>query len=170
MNQEVKPIPEGFHTLTPHIIVPDADQAIDFYRRAFGAEEIVRMPTPDGSSVMHAELKIGNSVVMLGCENPDWECKGPKALGGTPVTLHLYVNDVDTAFEQAVSAGATVTMPVDDTFWGDRYGQVTDPYGHQWSIATHKQDLTPEEINKGAQEFFAKMAEQGPSPATSEEG
>ena len=170
MNQEAQPIPEGFHTLTPHLIVQDASEAIEFYKRAFSAEEIVRMPGPDGSSVMHAELKIGDSIIMLASENPEWGTKGPQALGGTPVTLHLYVENVDTAFDQAISAGATEKMPVDDTFWGDRYGQVADPFGHTWSIATHTQDLTPEEINAGAQEFFAKMAEEGHCAGSPEEG
>ena len=170
MNQEAQPIPEGFHTLTPHLIVQDASEAIEFYKRAFSAEEIVRMPGPDGSSVMHAELKIGDSIIMLASENPEWGAKGPQALGGTPVTLHLYVENVDTAFDQAISAGATVKMPVDDTFWGDRYGQVADPFGHTWSIATHTQDLTLEEINAGAQEFFAKMAEEGHCAGSPEEG
>ncbi len=155
---EVKPIPEGFHTITPHLVVRNADQAIEFYKKAFSAEELARMPGPDGKGVMHAELKIGDSVFMLCDEMPDMKgCLAPESLKGTTIAVHLYVNDVDTAFDRAVSAGATPSMPVMDTFWGDRYGKLTDPFGHQWSIATHKKDLTPEEMQKGAAEFFANM-------------
>jgi uncharacterized glyoxalase superfamily protein PhnB len=152
----VKPIPEGFHTLTPHIIVKDADKAIDFYKRAFGAEEIARMPGPDGKTIMHAELKIGDSMLMLAGEFPEMGCLSPLSVGGTAVTLHLYVEDVDAATERAVKAGATLKMPVADMFWGDRYGAVTDPFGHQWSIATHTQDLSVEEVIKGAEKAFSQ--------------
>ncbi len=149
----VKPIPDGFNTVTPHIVCQNAAAAIDFYRKAFGAEEVCRMSDP-GGGLMHAEVAIGNSRVMLVDEMPQrGGCKSPKTLGGSPVTMHLYVNDADKVFNQAVSAGATPIMPVQDMFWGDRYGLVADPFGHQWSIATHKEDLTPEQMK----ERMAKM-------------
>ena len=130
-----KPIPEGFHTLTPHMIVKGAAEAIEFYKRAFGAEEVVRMPGMSGM-VMHSELRIGDSPVMVNDEFPDMGVRGPASLGGSPVTLHLYVDDVDAVMEKAEKAGAKVTMPAQDTFWGDRYGRLEDPFGHQWSVAT----------------------------------
>lgn len=157
MAAAAKPIPDGFHTITPHLIVRDAGRAIEFYKTAFGAEEVMRMPGPDGKSVMHAELRIGNSILMM-CEEMAEQCKSPATLKGTPVTLHLYVQDADKAFERAVKAGARVTMPVMDAFWGDRYGKLADPFGHEWSIATHKHDLTPEQIQKGAEAFFSSGA------------
>ena len=144
----VNPIPDGFHSVTPHLIIKNAAKAIDFYTKAFGATEICRMPGPDGKSIMHAEIKIGNSIIMIAEENPEWQCKGPTMLGGTPVTIHLYVNDADKAFKTAVDAGAEATMPVDTMFWGDRYGKVTDPFGHSWSIATHVEDVSPEDMEK----------------------
>ena len=150
----VKSIPEGMHTLTPHIVCEGASDAIAFYKKAFNAEEITRLPGPNGK-VMHAAVRIGDSVLMLMDDFPEWGSLGPQALKGTPVTLHLYMKDVDAAMQQAVAAGAQVTMPAADMFWGDRYGQVVDPFGHRWSIATHKQDLTPEEI----QQNMAKMGE-----------
>ena len=153
----VKPIPEGFHTLSPHVVVNDGNKAIEFYKNAFGAEETVRMPGPDGKSVMHAELKIGSSVFMLAEEFPGMGPKSAATLGGSPVILHLYVDDVDALFDRAVKAGAAATMPVMDAFWGDRYGQLTDPFGHVWSIATHKEDLTDEEVGKRAEKFFGEM-------------
>ncbi len=154
-----KPIPEGFHAVTPHLITNDTGAAIEFYKKAFGAEEVFRMPGPDGKSVTHAEIQIGGSRIMLAQEGPHskhWV--SPKSLKGTTVTIHLYVNDVDAVFGQATGAGAEVSMPVTDTFWGDRFGKVTDPFGHEWSIATHKLDLTPEEMKEGAEEFFKNMA------------
>ena len=151
-NPASKPIPDGMHTLTPHIVCEGASAAIDFYKKAFNAEELARLPGPNGK-IMHAAIRIGDSVMMLMDDFPEWGSLGPKALKGTPVTLHLYVNDVDAAMKQAVAAGAQVTMPVADMFWGDRYGQVVDPCGHRWSIATHKFDLTPQEV----QENMAKM-------------
>jgi uncharacterized glyoxalase superfamily protein PhnB len=157
-----KPIPDGFHTITPHLVVSDAAQAIEFYKRAFGAQEKDRFPMPDGKGVMHAELKIGDSVVMLGNEMPP-TCLSPKSRGGTSVTLSLYVENADAMFERAVKAGCTVKMPMTDQFWGDRYGQVEDPFGHQWSMATHKQDLTKDQIAANAKAFFAKMAKK-PTP------
>ncbi len=152
----VQPIPEGFHTITPHLVVRNADQAIEFYKRAFGAEELARMPGPDGKCVMHAELKIGDSVFMLCDEMPETKrWLAPESLKGTTFAVHLYVNDVDAAFDRAVSAGATPSMPVMDTFWGDRYGKLTDPFGHSWSVATHVRDVPLEEMDKAAQEMFA---------------
>jgi uncharacterized glyoxalase superfamily protein PhnB len=158
MTNRTKAIPEGFHTLTPHLIVKGASQAIEFYQKAFGAEEIFRMPGPDGESIMHAELKIGDSRLFLVDEMPQMGGLGPHGIGGTPVFIHVYVEDVDTVFNQAVAAGAQVRMPLEDAFWGDRYGQVVDPFGHKWSLATHKEDLTPEEIGKRAQAAFAGCA------------
>jgi uncharacterized glyoxalase superfamily protein PhnB len=156
---QAKAIPEGFSALTPHIIVNGGAAAIEFYKKAFGAEEIFRMPGADGETVMYAELQIGGSRLMLAGEMPGEGCgASPTTLKGTPVTLHLYVPDADAAFKQAVAAGAEATMPVRDMFWGDRYGSVTDPFGHSWAIATRVKDLTPEEIGKAAQEFFANCA------------
>src|SRR6266852_8887588 len=157
-----KAIPDGFHTLTPHIIVQDAAKAIEFYKKAFGAQENTRHMAPDGRAVMHAQLKVGNSMLMLANEFPPM-CVSPKARGGTSVTLHLYVENADAAFDRAVKAGCTVKMPLGDQFWGDRYGQVEDPFGHQWSIATHKQDLTNEQIATNAKVFFANMGKK-PAP------
>src|SRR5215468_9742836 len=139
-----KPIPHGFHTITPHLIVPEGAKALEFYKKAFGAQEIERFMTPDGKAVMHAQMKIGSSMLMLGNEFPP-TCLSPKSRGGTTVSLYLYVVDADDAFERAVKAGCTVKMPMTDQFWGDRYGQVEDPFGHQWSLATHKQDLTKDQ-------------------------
>ena len=157
-----KPIPEGFRTVTPHMVLRDAAKAIDFYKQAFGAEEIERMLGPDGKSVMHAELKIGDSIIMLGEEFPGTErFRSPQSLGGTTVSIHLYVPNVDAVCHRAVQAGAIASMPVMDTFWGDRYGKVTDPFGHEWGIATHKQDLTPEQIRKAAEEYFANAGQCG---------
>jgi len=143
----VNPIPEGMHTVTPHLICAGADQAIEFYKNAFDAVELSRMPGPDGK-VMHASIRIGDSVIMLNDEMPQWGSFGPKHLKGSPVTIHLYVENADAVFEQAVRAGAKVTMPVADMFWGDRYGKVEDPFGHQWSIGTHVRDVSPEEMQK----------------------
>jgi PhnB protein len=150
----VKPIPDGFRTVTPHLIVKGAGKALDFYAQAFGAKEQVRMPAPDGS-IMHAQMQIGDSIVLLADENPEMGNRGPKTLGGTSVVLCIYVDDADALFARATKAGATVAMPMADMFWGDRYGQVTDPFGHLWSIATHKKDLTPDEMRKAMKEQFA---------------
>jgi PhnB protein len=155
MTTRINPIPEGHHTLTPHLVVKGASEAIEFYKRAFGAEELARMPGPDGKSIMHAALKIGDSRLFLVDEFPEMGCVGPQALGGSPVTIHIFVEDVDAIFNQAVSAGAEVRMPLMDAFWGDRYGQLIDPFGHKWSLATHKEDLTPEEISKRAEAAFS---------------
>jgi uncharacterized glyoxalase superfamily protein PhnB len=141
----VKPIPDGMRSITPHLVCEGAADAIEFYKKAFGAEENGRMPTPDGR-LMHAQVRIGDSAVMLVDAFPEMGAKDPKALNGSPVTIHLYVEDADKTFNQAVAAGATVRMPLADMFWGDRYGQVVDPFGHNWSIATHKHDYTPEQM------------------------
>lgn len=150
----VRPIPEGFHTVTPHLVVKDSNAAIAFYTKAFGAKELFRMPGPDGK-IMHAEIMIGDSHVFLADEFPDMGSCAPS--GSSPVTIHLYVPDVDAVHAQAVAAGATAPMPVMDMFWGDRYGKVVDPFGHHWSIATHKQDLTPEQMAEGMKAAFAEM-------------
>jgi PhnB protein len=155
MTTSIKPIPEGHHTLTPHLVVKGASEAIEFYKKAFGAEELTRMPGPDGKTIMHAALKIGDSRLFLVDEFPQMGCVGPLSLGGSPVVIHVFVEDVDTLFNQAVSAGAEVRMPLVDAFWGDRYGQLVDPFGHKWSLATHKEDLTPEEISNRAQAAFS---------------
>lgn len=150
-------IPEGMHTLTPHIIIDGAADAIEFYKKAFNAIEQVRLPGP-GGKLMHASLKIGDSTLMLVDEMPDCGAGaslGPKNLKGTPVVLHLYVEDADAVIAQAEAAGAKVTMPATDMFWGDRYGQVEDPFGHRWSVATHIRDVTPEEM----EEAMAQMAQ-----------
>lgn len=154
---QVKPIPEGMHTVTPHLVCAGAADAIGFYVKAFGAVELGRMPGPDGK-LMHAQVKIGDSILMLVDEMPEWGALGPKALKGTPVTIHLSVTDVDAAFAQAVAAGATAKMPPAEMFWGDRYGQVEDPFGHRWSIATHTRDLTDAQIREG----MAKMGQDCP--------
>lgn len=142
------PVPPGFHTLTPHLVVRDAPRAIEFYRRAFGAEETLRMTTPDGTVVMHAELRIGDSTLMLAEEDPRMDSASPLAVGGTSVTLTLYVEDADALFARATGAGASALLPPTDMFWGDRYGQVSDPFGHRWAIATHVRDVTPEEMQR----------------------
>jgi len=157
----VKPIPEGFHSVTPHLAVEGAAAAIDFYKKAFGAVELGRMPAGDGKRLMHAMIRIGDSVIMLADAFPEFGGKGPKALGGTPVTVHLYVPDSDKVFAQAVAAGATVVMPIADMFWGDRYGQLADPFGHRWSIATKKKDMTPEEMAAAGKAAMAAMGKPG---------
>jgi PhnB protein len=147
----VKPIMDGMHTVTPHLVCAGAAQAIEFYKAAFNATEMFRMPAPDGK-IMHASICIGDSRVMLVDENPNYGMLGPIALKGTGVTIHLSVENVDAVVAQAVAAGAKLIMPVADMFWGDRYGIVEDPCGHRWSVATHIRDLSPEEIQKAAQE------------------
>ena len=141
----VRRIPEGMHTVTPHLVCAGAAAAIDFYVAAFGAIDAGRLPRPDGR-LMHAQVRIGDSHVMLVDEMPEWGALGPLALKGSPVTLHLYVPDVDAAVARAVAAGATVTMPVADMFWGDRSGQIVDPFGHHWSLATHVRDVSRDDM------------------------
>jgi PhnB protein len=150
----VKPIPDGMHSVTPHLVIDGAAAAIDFYVKAFGAEDVARLPGPQGK-LMHALIRIGGSAIMLVDEFPDWGSFGPKALKGTPVTIHLYVPDTDAFYARAVAAGAKATMPPQDMFWGDRYGQVEDPFGHKWSIATHIRDVTPEEMQKAMAQMAA---------------
>lgn len=150
MPAQVEPVPHDMHTVTPHLVCDGAAAAIDFYKKAFNAVETARMQTPDGK-IMHAMVRIGDSNVMLVDEFPDYGSVGPKKLNGSPVTLHVYVPDVDQVFEQAVAAGATVRMPVEDQFWGDRYGSVVDPFGHNWSLATHVKDMSPEEMTEAMQ-------------------
>lgn len=152
------PIPEGMHTVTPNLVCVRAAEAIDFYKRAFGAEELSRLAGKDGR-IMHAALRIGDSVIMMTEEYPEWNSLGPLALKGSPVTIHLYVTDVDGAFRRAVDAGAKVVMPLDDMFWGDRFGLVEDPFGHRWSLATHKRDVAPGAMR----EAMSKMAPKSPA-------
>lgn len=146
---KVQAIPAGMNMVMPHLVCRNATAAIDFYVRAFGAVESMRLAGPDGK-LMHAMLKIGEGYVMLMDENPAWGAVGPESLNGSPVSLHLYVEDVDAAFARAVDAGARATMPPDNMFWGDRYCVLADPFGHQWSLATHIHDATPEEMQAGA--------------------
>ena len=153
----VKPIPDGYHTVTPYLAVEDAEGAIAYYEKAFGAKERVRMNTPDGK-VGHAELQIGDSLVMLADPFPQSSTKPPSELGGTSASVFLYVENVDAVVERAVAAGATVTMEVADQFWGDRFGSVTDPFGHSWSIATHVEDVPPEEMAERAKAAMAAMS------------
>lgn len=162
----VQPIPDGMHTVTPHLIIEGAAKALDFYAVAFGAEELSRLPAPDGK-IMHASFRIGTSVIFAADAFPQWGSNGPLALKGTTVTVHLYVEDCDAAFARAVAAGCTVRMPLSDMFWGDRYGLVVDPFGHAWSIATHRRDLTPAQIEEG---FKAMLAEMGDAPKCGGEG
>ena len=151
----VKPVPEGYHTLTPFLTVRDAARAIEFYKQAFGAEERGVAKDPDGK-VMHAELKIGDSIIMLGDEYPEFGALSPQSIGGSGMGLHIYLDGVDAAFDRAVRAGAQIEMPVTDQFWGDRYGKLTDPFGHKWSIGTHVKDVSPEEMKQGMDDAIAK--------------
>jgi uncharacterized glyoxalase superfamily protein PhnB len=157
MSQKVQPIPQGFHTLTPHLVVRNADQAIEFYRKAFGAEVVGDIARGPGGKVMHALLLIGDSHLMLNDEMTDFGSLSPLSGGSSSVTIHIYTPDVDAAFQRATSAGAQVKMPLMDQFWGDRYGVVMDPYGHQWSLATHVKDFSPEEMERGMKEAMANM-------------
>ena len=141
----VKPKPEGYHTATPYLTIRDAGRAIDFYRQAFGATELMRMPGP-GGKIMHAEIRIGDSIVMISDENLEMDAPSPEKLGGTAGSIFLYVDDVDAVVARAAKAGAKVKMPATDMFWGDRFGSIVDPFGHAWGIATHKEDLAPDEI------------------------
>ena len=161
MSAQIEPVPRDMHTVTPHLVCDGAAAAIEFYKKAFNAVETARMQTPDGK-IMHASVRIGDSNVMLVDEFPDYGSVGPKKLNGSPVTLHVYVPNVDQVFEQAVAAGATVKMPVADQFWGDRYGQVVDPFGHNWSIATHVKDMAPDEMVRAMDEMQPDQANIGP--------
>jgi len=153
-----KGVPAGYHSVTPAIVVRDAAAAIEFYKKAFGAEEIDRMAGPDGS-IMHAEIRIGDSRIMLGEENEQWGTRSPLLTNGNPGSLHIYVENADAAFDRAIKAGAKVRYPLEDAFWGDRYGKVTDPFGHEWGLATRVKDLTPAEMEKAGKEWMQKAAQ-----------
>ncbi len=153
----VKPIPEGYHSVTPYLIINGAASAIEFYQKAFGATELFRFPTPDGK-IGHAEIKIGDSPIMLADEFAEMGYKGPQALGGSPVSLMIYFEDVDTVFNRAVEAGASVKEAVQDKFYGDRTGTLTDPFGHVWHVSTHKEDVSMEEMEKRAKAAGAKAS------------
>ena len=153
----VKPIPEGYHSVTPYLIINGATEAIEFYKQAFGATELFRFPAP-GGKIGHAEIKIGDSPIMLADEHPDMGYKGPQALGGTPVSLMIYLEDVDTVFNRAVTAGATVKEALQDKFYGDRSGSVVDPFGHIWHLATHKEDVSMDEMERRAKAQSAKAS------------
>lgn len=157
MNTKVDAVPEGFHSVTPCMSLKNSLDAIAFYKKAFGAKELCVFPTPDGKRTMHAMIQIGNSILMMGDEMPEQGCNSAETLGASPVSLFFYVPNVDEAFDKAVAAGAAVTAPVADMFWGDRCGTLKDPFGYTWTIATHTQDLTPEEMQKGAEAFFSTM-------------
>ena len=159
MPKKIEPIPDGYHTVTPGLTVRGTAQAIEFYKKAFGAKELLRMPGP-GGKITHAEIKIGDSIIFVNDEFPEMpgSCRSPHTLHGVTSGLFMYVEDVDIAYTRAVKAGAKPLMPLADMFWGDRYGQVQDPFGHTWSLATHKEDLSPEEIAKRQQDFFAALS------------
>lgn len=156
MPNSVKPIPEGFHTATPTLVVKNAAQAIDYYKKVFGAEELMRMPSPDGK-ISHAEIKIGDSKIFLSDEFPQHGGKSPQTLGGFTGGIYLYVPEVDKVFDRAIAAGGKSAMPVTDMFWGDRHGNFIDPFGHSWGVSTHTEDLSEEEMEKRAQGFYAEM-------------
>lgn len=158
MKSNVKPIPDGYHALTPYLYIRGAAKAIDFYKAAFGAEELFRMEGAPGT-IGHAELRIGDSIFMLADEEPKWNIKSPETLGGSGSALMVYVNDVDAVYDQAIAAGATIVRPVKDQFYGDRTGCLLDPFGHNWTVATHVEDLSPEEIGQRAKAYMAEMAE-----------
>lgn len=150
----VKPIPEGYHSVTPYLIVRGGGAAIEYYSKAFGAVELFRIPAP-GGTVGHAEIKIGDSIIMLADEHPTMGYNGPETIGGSPVSLMIYVEDVDTVFERAVTAGGAVKQALEDKFYGDRSGTIVDPFGHIWHISTHKEDVSAEEMERRAKEFSA---------------
>ncbi len=154
MAGKVKPIPDGYNTVTPYLIVDGAAAAIEFYKKIFGAKEVMRMPAP-GGRIGHAEVKIGDSHVMLADENPDMNARSPKSVGGSPISLLLYVDDVDKTVDRAIAAGAKLKRPVADQFYGDRTGGIEDPFGHQWYVATHIEDVSPEEMQKRSKELAA---------------
>jgi PhnB protein len=154
---KVKPIPDGYNVVTPVLVVKDAARAIDFYKSAFGAKERMRMAGP-GGAVVHAELTIGDQMIMLGPESPQSGDKDPQALGGSPVRIHLYVSDVDSTVKQATSAGAKVVVPVSNQFYGDRSGRIQDPFGHLWIVSSHVEDVAPEEMERRMKEFMSKAA------------
>jgi len=157
LERGVSPIPEGYHTITSCFTVRGSEKAIEFYKKAFGAEELGRMYGPDGKTIVHAELRIGDSRLFLSDEVPAFGNRSPESLGGTGSSSYLYVEDADAVFRKAVAAGAKMKGPVQDMFWGDRCGAVIDPFGHEWSIATHKEDVPPEEMKRRGAEFFKQM-------------
>ena len=157
MAKKAQAIPKGYHTVTPNLVVAGAVRAIDFYKKAFGAVELMRREGPEGATA-HAEIRIGDSVVMLADEMVEQNARGPKAIGGTSVGFFIYGDNVDASWKRALDAGATAIVPLADQFWGDRSGLIEDPFGHRWWLAQHTQDLTPEEIGKAAEEFFAQSA------------
>ena len=157
MAKKAQPIPKGYHTVTPSIFVAGAAKAIEFYKKAFGAQEVMRFPGPDGKTIMHAEIRVGDSNIMLGDEMPEQGARGPKTIGGTPVSFFIYGDNVDAAWKRAVDAGAKPIMPLADQFWGDRTGCLEDPFGHHWWLAQHVQDLTPEELQQAADNFFSQL-------------
>jgi PhnB protein len=159
MSKSTAPVPPGYEHLIPHLVCSPCSEAIEFYKKAFGAEEVCRVPAPDGRRLIHASIRIGNSFVFLVDDFPEMcggKSQSPRALGGTPITVHHYVEDCDAAIQRAQDAGATVGMPPQDMFWGDRYGTVTDPYGHSWSFATHVKDVTPDEMRAAMKGAFAQ--------------
>jgi len=160
----VSPIPQGMHTLTPNLVLSDCAKAIDFYKKALGAQEVSRMPSPDGKSIWHAELRVGDSVFFLQDEMPGMSRPAPTAAEPSPVTMWLYVQDADRAYRQAVDSGAKSMMEPADMFWGDRCAGVADPFGYAWSFATHQKDMTREEMKRAGEEFARKMQRQGGAP------
>ena len=157
----VSPIPEGYGSVTTYLVVPNAKEAIAFYEKALGAVQTMHMPLPGGERTLHAEMRIGNSIVMITDENPDWEMSSAKTLGGSPASFMIYCEDCDASFKTAVEAGCMVKAPVSDMFWGDRMGKVEDPFGFQWSFATHKEDLTSEQLAERQAAWLAEMMNQG---------
>ena len=153
-----KAVPDGYRSVTPSFTFKSSKKALEFYQTAFGAKVLDVFPDPAGHGIMHATMQIGDSILMMGDEMPSANCKSAETLGSSPISLYLYVPNADAAFKQAVAAGCTVVMPVADMFWGDRAGSVKDPFGYSWMLATHTQDLTPEQVRKGAESFFAQMA------------
>lgn len=158
-----KPVPDGCHTLAAYLTVRDADKAIEFYKKAFGAKEVMRATGPDGKKIVHANLSVGDSTLFLTEEMIEWGAKSPLTLGGTGSSIYMTVPDADTVFKSAVAAGAKVNQPLADMFWGDRWGSITDPFGHSWQIATHQYDMTPEEMKAGQEKMMAEMMAKKPS-------
>ena len=158
MIKTVKPIPDGFRTITPYLTLLDGGPAIDFYKKAFGAQEVMRMPGPQGKGIMHAELRIGDSMLFLSDEFPQGDTQAPASLGGATGSVFLYVPDVDATFNKAVQAGAKAITPPADMFWGDRFAKLVDPFGHHWALATHKEDVPPDEMSRRAKDAMKQMA------------
>jgi PhnB protein len=158
MSESTKLIPDSYHSINAYLVVRNAPKAIEFYKKAFGAEERFRMHGPDGKTIMHADLKLGDSVFMLTEESKEMKAQSPESIGGSPVSMYVYVKDVDATFNKAISEGAKVLMPVKDQFYGDRSGYLRDPFGHLWSIATHKKDLSPDELRKAGEAFLEEMS------------